>query len=354
MRTLVFTALAVGLGLLVIEGVAAVVLSALGEPTAAIPVAERRHTRYDEELGWVNEPSLQVKDLYGPGRTLTTNAQGFRATHDFDPEVPAGRVRILCSGDSFTLGWGVDDQDTWCAALERVDPRIQTVNQGQGGYGVDQAYLWALREEDALDHQVHVFAFISEDFQRMRYDRFFGYGKPMLQLVDEVPTIDGVPVPRPAGSSGRWWAATRTGRLILRVTARSVDPAPEPRLALSEATRIGVAAIAQLHRDHERRGRQFVAVWLTTLPEYQSQGVDPLRETVIANLRAAGVRTIDLTGDFRSLSPSEVEPLFLLPNDALFPAAGRHYSELGNEFVAEALWKRLQRLPEFSPAERSP
>lgn len=359
LRKATFTVLAVVLGLALIEGLSALLLGALGGDGAEPPIAERSHTRYDEELGWVHVPSQQVVDLYGPGRTLTTNSQGFRADHDFAPSVPEGRVRLLCSGDSFTLGWGVNDANTWCAALERLDPRIQTVNMGQGGYGIDQAYLWARRESDTLEHQVHLFAFISEDLQRMRYDRFSGYGKPTLRLPaggeagGQAPVANGVPVPRPERLKGPWWSQTRTARLVLRVARRSVEVPPEPQLALSDAARIAVAAITSLHGDHEQRGSRLVAVWLPTIGEYVSRNVDPLRRTVVGNLRAAGVRTIDLSSDFLELSPAEVDRLFLTQDDVVFPESDRHYSEQGNEFVARALWRRLQYYPEFTRAEAS-
>jgi hypothetical protein len=28
-------------------------------------IAERRHTQYDEEIGWINLPNLSIKDMYG-------------------------------------------------------------------------------------------------------------------------------------------------------------------------------------------------------------------------------------------------------------------------------------------------
>ena len=40
---------------------------------------------------------------------------------------------------------GVGNDDVWCKLLESIDNRIETVNLGQGGYGVDQAYLWYKR-----------------------------------------------------------------------------------------------------------------------------------------------------------------------------------------------------------------
>src|SRR5262249_38750161 len=53
--------------------------------------AERRHTRYDRELGWVNIPNLDIPDMYGPGVRLRTNGQGFRNDHDIAETVPPGK-----------------------------------------------------------------------------------------------------------------------------------------------------------------------------------------------------------------------------------------------------------------------
>ena len=104
------------------------------------PVAERQHTEYDAELGWINRPSLSIPDLYGPGRSLHTNSLCLRATCEYQNKVAPGVVRLLCSGDSFTLGYGLDDQDTWCAKLESRRPGLgnhrfghKTRGQGEGG-----------------------------------------------------------------------------------------------------------------------------------------------------------------------------------------------------------------------------
>jgi lysophospholipase L1-like esterase len=66
---------------------------------------------------------------------LRTNRLGFRGG-----EVDAAkgdRYRIVAIGDSFTMGWGVDVEDSWPAALERElrrsDPRVEVLNLGQGG-----------------------------------------------------------------------------------------------------------------------------------------------------------------------------------------------------------------------------
>ena len=64
---------------------------------ATEPLSERAHTEYDANLGWINLPNVQQENMYGPGVYLSTNSQPFRNAHDFSPEIPAGKVRIICS-----------------------------------------------------------------------------------------------------------------------------------------------------------------------------------------------------------------------------------------------------------------
>lgn len=63
------------------------------------------------------------------------NSLGFR-----DREYPVagrGRVRILALGDSFTFGWGVSLDETWCKILEgdlrRSRPEVEILNLGRPG-----------------------------------------------------------------------------------------------------------------------------------------------------------------------------------------------------------------------------
>lgn len=73
--------------------------------------------RPDERLLWVPEP----------GRTLTVvnhlpitiNDQGFRYPVDVKAKQP-GEFRVIAFGDSSTQGWGVDDNSTYSAVLERL------------------------------------------------------------------------------------------------------------------------------------------------------------------------------------------------------------------------------------------
>ena len=181
--------------LFIIEGFSSYIFVAYRILTSE-PVPERVHTEYDEELGWINLPNVSVKDMYGRGVYLTTNSQRYRNSHDLSPRVPDGKVRIVCSGDSFTLGYGVDDDHTWCQLLTLMDEHLETVNLGQGGYGIDQAYLWYKRNEPKLEHNIQIFAFITDDFLRTGRDSYFGYGKPYLRIRANELYQDNRPVPK--------------------------------------------------------------------------------------------------------------------------------------------------------------
>jgi hypothetical protein len=134
--------------------------------------------------------------MYGEGTVFTTNAQGFRGRENVDRAVPAGRYRVIALGDSFTMGYGVDDESSYAARMRAFCPALQTVNMGQGGYGVDQDYLWYKRDGAKLDAQVLLFAVIAQDFYRMAGDTFIGYPKPVLRARDGGLAIENVPVPR--------------------------------------------------------------------------------------------------------------------------------------------------------------
>ena len=312
-------------------------------------LAEESHCEYDPELGWVNKKSTRIPDLYGPGRTLTTNAQGFRAREDHAQAIPDGRYRIVCLGDSFTLGYGVDDTACYPAQLEALEPAIQAVNMGQGGYGVDQCYLWYRRDGAALDADLLLLAFIAPDFERMCTARFQGeYPKPLLTVDGGALQLPDRPLPRDwenaRGSRRfrRFLGALALGDFVERWNRRSgSDTAPADPFPCRDVAELVLADLARMARE---RGQGLALVHLplrgTSTPS------DPLAQQTVELITwlapradSLGVPLIDLAADFAALPPGQ--------RDACWLEDG-HLNPFGNRWVAERLLAHLrERFPDL-------
>lgn len=338
--------------LILIEGLASVVVFVHDVSTRSEnPPAERRHTRYDAELGWVNIPGTRAEGLYGPGRDVTINAQGFRGERDVAVEVPDGRVRIVCSGDSFTFGYGVGDGDTWCAQLEDLAPRLEVVNMGQGGYGLDQIYLWYLRDGKGLDLDVHLVAINTHDIERMTSDVFFGYGKPTLTMDGGALRPDRVPVPE-AGFAAPW-ATQNAGLLrklgvvdmLARLTGSLGMETWRDVMTVEQAMDLALAAVQHLAAISREKGAAFVFVFFPAGYELTNPVMDSVRVRFREALLAAEIPVIDLVDYFRSLPLSEARAMFIRHGEVDYPGAEGHFTQSGNWQAAQQLLFELRKIP---------
>lgn len=335
------------LSLLLVEGVASVGLALLASPDGRI-VAERRHTEFDPDLGWIHRPNCRVPNLYGKGKGLTTNAQRIRASSDLPATLAPGRHRIVCAGDSFTLGYGVGDADTWAAQLAAQLPDTETVNMGQGGYGADQAWLW-YRRDATFEHDTLLFAPIAEDFTRMAERTKFGLPKPWVTLRDGRPVVANTPLSPPnpktpwiehARFSLRATATTRViealaGGLRTKSIARS-----QPSDAL-----VGAMLDDLLATCGQRRARLVIVLLPTPYSDEDGMG-EHWRQVLAEWTRTRGVLFIDLVTTLRALSREATAALFIdaesLLNKAYLGAVG-HFNEAGNAWVAQEIAAALAR-----------
>jgi hypothetical protein len=309
------------------------------------------HTVHDPDLGWVSAPDVFAPDMYGPGMYLRTNGRGFRNDQEIDDDAlaPGRRRRVVCSGDSFTFGYGVGNHQTWCARLEAIAPCLEAVNLGQGGYGVDQAYLRYKRDAGGLRHDLHLFAFITNDFDRARSDTFNGYGKPLLKLDEGALTISNVPVPR-RSFYVPWLTAIvndvrdlrvfevldRVRRLLPAPVDVAADVVPDVGETSSDTRELAKKILEQAKQLTDQREGRLALVHLPTPGEYAP---DARSRAWTAFLRqeaeTLGVPFIDVVGQHRELSRSEAATLF---------GEHRHLSVEGNEYVARVIHRTLTGL----------
>lgn len=310
-----------------------------------LPWVAEPYTRYDPDLGWVNKPNVSLQNMFGTGAWLKTNGQSFRNGTDTPPEVAPGLTRVICSGDSFTFGDGVDNDHTWCQQLAAKNPRIDPVNLGEGGYGADQAYLRYLRDTRGIRHAVHVFAFISNDFVRMEEPLFLGFGKPILAIEDGTLAVKNVPVPSLA-SRHPWVIAipralkdTRMGTLVDRIKKR-YGPATvqNTEAQRAESTHAVIRLMfADLKRETEARGGRLVLLYQPVIFELETARPNPWTRFLEDTAREQQIEFVNVLDDMRAIN--DAGSLFLQGGSA----AG-HYSNAGHAAVAEILSKRLSRM----------
>jgi lysophospholipase L1-like esterase len=121
------------------------------------------YARPSATLGWENKPSVTVD--YGEPEFSTLvrhNAFGFRSP-EIPLEKPDGVCRVLVLGDSFTYGVGVENEETFVARIEELDPRLQVINAGVNGYGTAQELLTLTEKGLEFEPDLVIVAFFWND-----------------------------------------------------------------------------------------------------------------------------------------------------------------------------------------------
>lgn len=141
---------------------------------------------HDPTLGW------NLRDDLNFGRAFATGAYGVRMNGATVQPIPQDAV--LAVGDSFTVGSGVANDETWPAALERLTGK-PVVNAGAGAWGVDQMVLRAETLVPILHPRRLIVGILADDSLRNSYEIYGGGYKPYFDVVDGKAALRGVPVP---------------------------------------------------------------------------------------------------------------------------------------------------------------
>ncbi|MHC4892409.1 MAG: hypothetical protein ACYTFV_03400 [Planctomycetota bacterium] len=183
-----------------------------------------------------------------PGRTLeahtstfATDGAGLRAARadEAAPVLPRGAaadtgLRVLFVGDSVTLGWGVDHEQTWVAALEQLatapDGRaVEALNAGHLQYTTVQEVDWFVANGVRLEPDLVVLVPVVNDLE----DNFALFSSMMAAEQERAG--------RKATMGERldaWYATNLYGfrctLAYLRVTGELTEPDPEQGLAIED------------------------------------------------------------------------------------------------------------------------
>jgi lysophospholipase L1-like esterase len=163
---------------------------------------------YDPTLGWTPIPGSTGTQL---GKPISFTAEGTREQNRDRPLV-AGPP-IIAFGDSMTEGYGVGNDETWPAHLERLTGR-RVLNAGVPGYGLDQMVLRAERIVPELKPSTVVLAFIADDISRTALSVREAKGKPYFVPEGRGLALRNVPVQVQAQVAGRSSLMTAARHLL--------------------------------------------------------------------------------------------------------------------------------------------
>ena len=100
-----------------------------------------------------------------PGRyvSVTTNSLGLR-NKEISVKKPAGVIRILILGDSYTFGVYVDNNSTYPSVLERSlsgdGYKVQVINAGYAdGFEADEQFVWLVNRGLEFEPDIIVYGF---------------------------------------------------------------------------------------------------------------------------------------------------------------------------------------------------
>jgi len=141
--------------------------------------------RFDARLGWALQQDHRSTHR---GREfeveIETDAHGLRDDYHGDVTKPEGVYRIVCLGDSFTLGYTVDRSDLFVDLLERwwtlEGRRVEVVNAGVQGYSTDQEVAWLIEHVDEWSPDLVLVLPYENDLFWNTKDRYAGAFKPVF------------------------------------------------------------------------------------------------------------------------------------------------------------------------------
>jgi lysophospholipase L1-like esterase len=299
----------------------------------------------DEAVGYALTPGFNgILERAEFSHEVDTNALGLRGAEPRPRR--ANTFRIVCLGDSFTWGFGVQTSDTFAARLEQALADkypaldIQVLNAGVPGYGTADQLRFLESRSAMLDPDLVVLQFLpGNDFMENRRPAKGVYEPQDGWLVVKADALDPAEA-EPAWFRALGWVkrnshlasfvservgylAMRSGLLPQRALSRGYDfDEDDARLAIELLTNVALTADAL--------GAATIFVFSPGQAPVLSDDTSnlPSASAVVADAaREAGAGFIDLTGPLRD-RPDRLS--------LYYPVDG-HWSAPGHAAVADIL-----------------
>lgn len=141
-----------------------------------------------ETRGWTPKPNQSIEIA---GYHYTTNSMGHRSirNYQYDPQ----EYTVLVLGDSFTFGIDANDREDWPGILQLLDERLNVINLGVGGYGIDQMYITLKETIKLYKPHLVVAAYIDDNLKRSLLS-FRHYKKPRFVIRNNKIELTNTPI----------------------------------------------------------------------------------------------------------------------------------------------------------------
>lgn len=132
---------------------------------------------FDPEIGTRFHPN-QSRDIYAAGNVYMhpakINGLGLRGHEPLAEADGDAGLRVVCLGDSFTFGWGVEDNETFPVLVEQnldaaIDQPVDVLNCGAPGYNTYQEHQLYKKLMAPLKPDFVVVAWYMNDLDPMSY-----------------------------------------------------------------------------------------------------------------------------------------------------------------------------------------
>jgi len=261
-------------------------------------------------------------------RCETINSHGFRGAEVDFSERNFFRVAIM--GDSFTYGYGVDDDEILSVHLERVlksngNRQIQVLNFGIGGYNSAQVARLLRNKVIAFNPDIVIYNYFPNDAELYRQEgnpllyecaSMFSWKRPILKalvsshLVEFISRRIGLRHMTRHGQDENYWNFIHH--------------------PLWPGWWVVKQAFEEMKKTTEEAGIRFSVV-LLPFDDMPIQSKRALRK-IIGLCERLDIPVIDISGSFVGISSY----------DGLWTSVGPpHYSNRGNKLVAEVIFKKL-------------
>ena len=320
---------------------------------------------YNRLLGWELSRNWQGRHReFDYDVIYSTNQHGYRGRFTFQSPNESKRYAVL--GDSFTFGFGVNDEDTFVRLLnDKFKSNKIFFNFATPGYSTDQEYI-LLRDGVAkyTPDAVILIVYLGNDLfdNELKFPLQSDLAKPYFEIANDSLRLKNTPVPRERKSQAQQQHDNERMAFLndrspipppfqvlsrfhlLQMARRQFSTFPDLRSEFAtryvHTLRLFLALIAEINTECDKGQSELVVVLLPgksfieqpETPAAQSQ--EYLRKRIVSELRGDNMQVIDLASSLRARFEQQ-------PGEWYFPHDG-HLTIPGHQVVAELLVRELQ------------